>query len=172
MVGQSMGGYIIQSFLYRYPQMVRAFIGIDTCPYGSGYYSKSDQWWLRQIEWMSHLYPAALLKSSIAKQVSVTEYGRQNMLAMLEPYGKQELCHLMGIGYAGFLEDNRDISIPCPVLILAGERDRTGKVLQYCNKWAERTGYPFKIIKRAAHNANADNPEDVNGAIQDFIERS
>lgn len=63
MVGQSMGGYVVQSFLLRYPNMVQAFVGIDTCPYGAHYYSKSDKWWLRQIEWMSKLYPTGFLKS-------------------------------------------------------------------------------------------------------------
>lgn len=169
MVGQSMGGYIVQSFIHRYPQMVKAFVGIDTSPYGSSYYSRADQWWLRQVERLSRLYPVGLLKSGIAKQVAVTEYGRQSMLAMLEPYGKRELCHLMGIGYAGFLADNRDIRIPCPVLLLVGEQDRTGKVPQYCARWAAKTGYPLKTIKGAAHNANADNAAAVNQAIREFI---
>lgn len=170
MVGQSMGGYVVQSLIHRYPRMVRAFVGIDTSPYGSGYYSRADQWWLRQVEPLSRLCPVGLLKSGIAKQAAVTEYGRQTMLAMLEPYGKRELCHLMGIGYAGFLADNRDIAIPCPVLLLVGERDRTGKVRRYCARWAAKTGYPLKTIRGAAHNANADNAAAVNQAIREFIE--
>ena len=169
MVGQSMGGYIIQSFLCRYPQMVRAFVGIDTCPYGSGYYSGSDMWWLRQVERMARLYPVGLLKEGIARQVAVTADARRNMRAMLEPYGKDELCRLMGIGYAGFLADNRELDIPCPVLLLAGERDRTGKVLHYCRRWSARTGYPLQLIPGAAHNANADNPAAVNEAIRAFL---
>ncbi|MEZ4510054.1 MAG: hypothetical protein R2881_10730 [Eubacteriales bacterium] len=40
--GQSMGGYLVQSFLLRYPEMALAFVAIDTCPYGLRYYSKSD----------------------------------------------------------------------------------------------------------------------------------
>lgn len=170
LIGQSMGGYMIQSFLLRYPQRVKAFVGIDTCPYGESYYSSSDKWMLRQVGWMSELYPQSLLKSAIAAQVSVTEYARQSMAEMLKLYSKAELCRLMGIGFAGFLADNRDMDIHCPVLILAGEKDKTGKVLHYCDQWAEKTGWCYQKIANAAHNANADNPEAVNAAIDDFLQ--
>ncbi len=122
MIGQSMGGYIIQSFLQRYPKYVRAFIAIDTCPYGEVYYSKSDKWWLRQIEWMSRLYPINTLKKAIAKQTTTNEYSYNNMLNALEGYEKRELCHLMGIGFAGFLDDNKDMTINCPTLLLVGRK--------------------------------------------------
>lgn len=48
------------------------------------------------------------------------------MLQMLTPYTKRELCHLMGLGYACFLEDNCGLEIPCSVLLILGEEDKTG----------------------------------------------
>lgn len=75
----------------------------------------------------------------------------------------------MGISYAGVLCDNKDMDVTCPVLILMGEYDKTGKVKQYCRKWAEKTGYPLHIVKNAAHNANVDNPDDVNYIIKKFL---
>lgn len=168
-IGQSMGGYITQSFLLHYPQIVSAFVSIDSCPYGESYYSKSDKWWLRQVEWMAHLYPLNAMKKAIAKQCTTTKYSFSSMLTMLEPYKKHELCHLMGIGYAGFLEDNCDLKIPCPTLLLAGEGDKTGKVLSYNRAWAEKTGFPLHLIEHAAHNSNADNPEAVNKEIDLFL---
>lgn len=169
MVGQSMGGYIAQSFLQRYPSVVLAFVAIDTTPYGNQYYSGLDKWWLRQIEWMSYLYPFRAMKKAIAKQVSVSKNGYENMLSMLSPYTKKELCYLMGVGYAGFLNDNSDLNINCPVVILLGNQDKTGKVQKYNRLWAENTGFPLIMIKNAAHNANVDNPEAVNREIEKFI---
>ncbi len=170
LAGQSMGGFISQSFIKRYPERVRAFIGIDTTPFGEGYYSKSDIFWLKRVEPLARLYPLGAMKRAIAKQNTVTENGCKNMLSMLEPYGKDELCRLMGIGYAAFLDDNCALEISCPVLIILGEKDNTGKVKSYCREWARRTGYPLKIIKNAAHNSNVDNPAEVNEAIENFIE--
>lgn len=171
LIGQSMGGFISQTFLLKYPSMAEAFIGIDTCPFGEKYYSKSDKWWLRQVEWMSRLYPHKILIKAVAKSCTTTQYSYQNMINALMPYSKAELCHLMGIGFAGFLTVNQDMKIACPVLILVGEKDRTGKVIQYCNAWHQETGYPLHQIPNAAHNSNIDNPEAVNSLIEDFVNR-
>ncbi len=170
MVGQSMGGYMAQSFMARFPSFASAFVAIDTTPYGEIYYSKSDKWLLRQIEWMSYLYPFNAMKKAIAKQVSVTKDGYENMLSMLSPYTKKELCHLMGIGYAGFLDDNTDLKIECPTMILLGEMDKTGKVQSYNKLWAKNTGFTLIMIKNATHNSNVDNPEAVNYEIERFIQ--
>ncbi len=169
MVGQSMGGFLTQAFLKRYPAFAEAFIAIDTTPYGEQYYSKMDKWWLRQVEWMAYCYPVKLMKDAIAKQVSVTKEGYENMLSMLAAYDKRELCHLMGIGYAGFLEDNANIKIECPTLLLLGEKDRTGTVKKYNHMWAKETGFPLIIISKAAHNSNVDNYEMVNAEIDKFL---
>lgn len=169
-VAQSMGGYIAQAFIKRYPNMVKGFVGIDTSPFGFEYYSRADMWWLRQIEWMSMCFPDKLLKKSIAKSCTYTEVAYNNMLAALQPYAKKELCHLMGIGYAGFLAENCSLEITCPALLLVGEHDRTGKVKQYCNEWSKATGFPLHTIPKAAHNANYDNSTAANREIDVFID--
>lgn len=168
-IGQSMGGYITQTFLKRYPDMVSGFIGIDTCPFGEKYYSRSDKWWLRQVEWMSMCYPHKTLIRAIAGSCCYTEAGRESMRESLLPYTKKELCHLMGIGFAGFLTENCDLKINCPVLILVGEYDKTGKVMQYSMQWNKETGFPLYVIPDAAHNSNVDNSELVNQKIGAFL---
>lgn len=169
LTGQSLGGFLAQSFIKRYPERVKCFVSIDSTPYGFSYYSGFDIWILKQVEWMARLYPLKWMKKAIAKQVSTTRKGYDNMMQMLAPYDKKELCHLMGLGYSGFLEDNCELSIPCPVLLILGEKDRTGKVKQYNKAWTQQTGYPLKIIKGAAHNANVDRPQEVNACIHDFL---
>lgn len=168
-VGQSLGGYYVQAFIARYPEKVRAFVGIGTSPYGEKYYSKSDIFWLKQVEWMGMCYPIKLLKRAVAKGATQTENGYKNMLNMVAPYKKREYCHLMQMAYNAFLRDNQDINISCPVLITYGECDRIGKVRYYCNMWHEQTNYPLQIISDAGHNANVDNPEEMNGMIEKFL---
>lgn len=169
LIGQSMGGFIAQSFLFRHPEMVIGFIAIDSCPFGE-YYSKFDILCLKQIEWMSKLFPEKLLRYSMVKQNSISDIGQSNMKKMISIYSKKELCHLMGMGYIGFLEDNRSFDITCPTLLLVGEKDRTGKVKKYNKEWSSRTGIKRIMIPNAAHNSNMDNPEKVNQYIEEFIE--
>ena len=75
----------------------------------------------------------------------------------------------MGIGFAGFLVENCNLRITCPVLILVGEHDHTGKVMQYCRQWNQETAFPFYVIPDAAHNSNYDNSREVNARIEDFL---
>lgn len=170
MIGQSMGGYLVQSFLLRWPERVEGFVAIDSCPYGEQYYSKSDRWWLKQVGWMCGLFPHKLLVECVASSCTKTKYARQNMRQALSVYSKRELCDLMGAGYREFLKENQDMAISCPVLALVGDSDRTGKVLQYNRMWIDHEGIALKIIPYAAHNSNADNPEMVNWAIQRFLD--
>jgi len=168
-IGQSLGGYYIQAFALRHPEILKAFIGIGTTPYGKSYYSKSDLFWLKQVEWMSLCYPINSLKKAAAKQATITEKAYRNMMEMIAPYGKQEYCHLMQIAYSAFLEDNRDVDLKCPVLITHGEFDKVGKVKLYCEMWHKNTGYPYLVINDAGHNANVDNPDETNRIIQEFL---
>lgn len=118
---------------------------------------------------MAKLFPEKLLKSSIAKQTALTDAGRKNMAAMIADYGKSELCHLMGLNYTAFLDDNRECDILCPVLLIVGKKDKTGKVKVYNKEWAKCTGYPLVWIAGAAHNSNVDNPAVVNEEIRNFL---
>ena len=170
-VGQSMGGFLTQAVIKRYPHLVSGFVSIDSCPYGVQYYSKSDIWWLKQIKWMSELFSLAALKRAIARQCTRTKTGYNNMISMLEPYEKNELCHLLGIGYAGFIEDNCNLEIKCPAILIVGDQDHTGKVIKYNEQWQQNTGFQLEVIEGAAHNSNVDQPYQVNKIIDTFINR-
>lgn len=170
LIGQSLGGYFSQSFIKRYPDRMKGFVSIDSTPYGHAYYSRFDVWILKQIEWMAMCCPFNWMKRAIAKQVSTTQRAYDNMLQMLAPYDKRELCHLMGIGYSAFLADNCELEIRCQVQLILGDQDKTGKVIQYNREWAKQTGYPLAIIDGAAHNSNVDKPQEVNNCIRVFLD--
>lgn len=169
LIGQSMGGFVSQSFIAKYPEQVKGFVAIDTCPYGTEYYSKTDFFWLKQMEWMSRCFPDRLLRTSMAMMCGTTEYARSHMLEMLQVHTKKELCRLLGVGFAEFIPEVHDLKIPCPVTLILGEKDRTGKISEYNYQWNNKEGYPLHIIKGAAHNANEDAPEEVNAIIEGFL---
>jgi pimeloyl-ACP methyl ester carboxylesterase len=172
LVGMSMGGYPSQEFAVQYPERVLAFIALDTTPFGLSYYSPSDKWWLKQVGTLSKLYSDKMLRTSMAKSVSKTQYAYDLMLKMLEPLSKAEIIEQMDIAYGGFLKENKSVKFKFPVLILLGEYDKTGKVKSYCETWAKQEGYPLHIIKGAAHFSNADNADDLNREISSFIENN
>ena len=169
LVGMSMGGYPSQEFAIRYPDEVSAFIALDTTPFGLCYYSASDRWWLKHVEMIANMFTDKMLRTSMAKSVSKTKYASDMMLKMLEPQSKADIIEQMGIAYGRFFDRKESVHFNFPVLILLGEYDKTGKVRKYCEAWSKKEGYPLHIIKGAAHFSNADNYDDVNKEISDFI---
>ena len=170
LIGQSLGGYACQAFALDFPKKALAFVGVDTSPFGLSYYSPTDRFWVRQVEWMARCYPHDKLLTGIAKGVTHTSRGYDNMMVMLAPYRKAELCRIMGICYASFLRENRDATFDFPVLLILGEYDKFGKVPQYNYAWATKTGYPLEIIPLAGHNSNVDNPLVFNAVVGGFLD--
>ena len=83
LVGMSMGGYPSQVFASLYPEKTLCFIGIDTTPFDPAYYSKSDLWWLSKVKPMAKWFTDKMLRTSMARSVSATEYSYHKMLDML-----------------------------------------------------------------------------------------
>ena len=170
LIGQSAGGFVAQSFYKMYPDRVEGIFTIGSCPYNPSYYSKSDLFWLRQTKWMFHLYPDGILRKAMAKMCGCTPRARENMLGMLADYSKGELCALMYIGFAGFIPEICKMDIRCPIWLSVGEHDRTGKVMAYNKMCHEMEGFPLYIIKGASHNANDDQPQQVNELLNAFLQ--
>ena len=159
---------IAQYYIDQHPARAAGFISVDSVPFGD-YYSKSDMFWLSQLEWMCRMFPDKLLRSSMAKICGATETARKRMFAMLSSYTKNELCRLMYVGEAAFIPENKSLDIPCRTILLLGDKDKVGKVAAYNKEWSRRTGFPLILIQGAAHNANDDQPDIVNRIILDFI---
>ena len=168
-IGQSLGGMIAQYYIDQHPTKAIGFVSIDSVPFGD-YYSKSDLFWLTQLEWMCKLFPDKILRSSMAKMCGATKNAQKRMLTMIASYSKNELCHLMYIGEAAFIPENKNLNISCKSILLLGDKDKVGKVAAYNESWEQRTGFPLIMIQGAAHNANDDQPDKVNAIIRDFIE--
>lgn len=84
----------------------------------------------------------------------------------------KEYARLAGFGYrmlAEAIKSDRSYHISCPALLICGEKDKAGSAKSYNKKWHQREGVPLKWIKNAGHNSNADQPDEVNRLIEEFI---
>lgn len=172
LVGQSMGGYVCQEFAARYPDRTAAFIGVDTSPFGLCYYSDMDQKLVHKISSMAKRVPEPLLRIWMAKSITKTHYAYHNALGMMEQMSKREIVNAMHAAYSDVFTRKDPVEFACPVLLTVGEYDRTGKIKEYCRAWAEKTGFPLHVIPNAAHNANADNVEEFNQIVDEFLIQS
>lgn len=170
LVGQSAGGYIAQSFIHEHADKVIGFIGIGTTPFGKSYYKKSELFWLKHYSSIARMYPYSYYTKAGAKKITVTDKARKSMYNTLVRLGKKDMLKATSAVYGEFLKIEDEVQFTCPVLITYGEYDNTGYVKQYCNSWAEKTGYPLKVISNASHNANYDHYEEFNNLLRSFVQ--
>ncbi|MCI6584816.1 MAG: alpha/beta hydrolase [Mobiluncus sp.] len=174
-VGQSMGGYVAQSYLQQFPGSIAGLVSIDSAPLGRAYTTAAELWLLKRMEPIYRLYPWKLLLRHGSNGVATTASGRALMREMMLTYDPDPAgyARLAGHGYrilAEAMEADLPYRIDCPALLICGEKDHAGSTRRYNRAWQAKTGIPLKWVKDAGHNANTDQPEVVNRLIDEFIE--
>lgn len=172
LIGQSMGGYVSQCFLQKYPGEAAGFISIDSAPLKRSYVTGAEIWLLKKTEPMYRAFPWEILKKIGADGCAVSAYGRKLMRGFLNSYTKDEYCKLSGHGMkllAEAMEADLPYQIDCPVILICGKKDQAGSAKSYNRRWAEKEGLQLFWIKDAGHNSNTDKPEEVNRIIRNFV---
>ena len=175
-IGQSMGGYVGQSYAQLYPEKLKGFVSVDSAPLQRKYVTGIEIWLLKKMEPVYYYYPWKLLLKSGTKGVAVTEYGRKLMHSIMMTYDgdKKRYAQLSGHGFrmlAEAMEKDLPYRIDCPAMLICGEKDMAGSCIRYNKAWHKNTGIPIHWIKDAGHNANTDKPETVNSLLEDFIDK-
>ena len=172
LIGQSMGGYVSQCFMERFPGEAAGFVSIDSAPLKRQYVTGAEIWALRRTEPMYRAFPWKTLRALGAGGCSETEYGRRLMEQFIDSYTKDEYCRLAGHGMK-MLADAMDADLPyavdCPAVLICGEKDQAGSAKRYNRRWAKEEGLPIYWIRDAGHNSNTDKPEEVNRIIRAFF---
>jgi len=120
-IGQSMGGYVGQTFAQLYPEKLKGFVSIDSAPLQRKYITGAEIWLLKRMEPVYYYYPWKALLKSGTKGVAVTEYGRSLMYEIMMRYDgdKKRYAELSGHGFkilAEAYEKDLPYEIQCPAL--------------------------------------------------------
>lgn len=172
LVGQSLGGYLSQVYLTRYPDAVSGFISIDSCSLHRRYYTAIELFLLKHTGPMYRCFPWKVLTAWGPRGTAETDYGRRLMEQMMASYQKEEYCALADHGFRIFaeaVEADPNRPIPCPLLLLCGEKDAAGSARRYNRNWVRQEGVPLIWVPAAGHNSNTDAPEFVNAQIEKFV---
>ena len=173
-VGQSMGGYVGQMYAQLFPERLRGFISIDSAPLQRAYLTAPELWLLKRMEPIYRRYPWKALLKDGSEGAAATPEGRALMREMMMTYEGDQAYYaaLAGHGFrilAEAIEADLPYAIPCPALLICGEKDRAGSCVR-CNKaWHKKTGIPIVWLPGVGHNANTDAPVRVNALIADFV---
>ena len=175
-VGQSMGGYVGQTFAELYPDKLKGFVSIDSAPLQRNYVTGMEIWLLKRMEPVYFYYPWKALLKSGTNGVATSEYGRRLMKDIMMVYGgdKKRYARISGHGFrmlAEAMEKDLPYVIPCPALLICGDKDKAGSCIRYNRAWHKHTGIPLEWIKDAGHNSNTDKPEIVNALIEKLVKQ-
>lgn len=171
LIGQSMGGYVSQTFIQLFPNYALGFISIDSAPLKREYYTAAELWLLKRMHPVYKHYPHKALMRDGTKGTATTEYGRELMMDIWSVYDHDEFSDLSSHGYrilAEAVEQALPYEIDCPALLICGNKDAAGSTRRYNREWTERTGLPIAWIEGAGHNSNTDRPDEVNALIAEF----
>ena len=174
LVGQSMGGYVIQAYSQLYPDQMKGCIIIDSAPLQRKYVTALEIWLLKRMENIYRYYPWKLLLKQGPAGVSTTKYGQQLMKEMMMTYDGNQAYYakLASHGYtmlAQAMEKDLPYILECPTILLCGTKDRAGSCIRYNKAWHKDTGIDLYWIEGAGHNSNTDRIEEVNSLIETFI---
>ena len=173
-IGQSMGGYVGQMYAQLFPEKLKGFISIDSAPLQREYVTAAEIWLLKRMEPVYRYYPWRSLLKTGTNGVATSEYGRKLMRDIMMVYDGDQAryARISGHGFrmlAEAMEADLPYAIPCPALLICGEKDHAGSCIRYNKAWHRKTGIPIKWIQGAGHNSNTDAPELVNRLIEDFL---
>ena len=172
LIGQSLGGYIAQSYMAHYPGSAAGFVSIDSAPLSRKYFSGWELKLLKNTRWMYAIIPWKLLLKWGIWGTSQTPQGRALMERTWAAYSREEYLDLADHGYrilAEAVEARPEYPIGCPALLLCGEKDAAGSTKRYNRRWTKTDGLPLVWLKGAGHNSNTDVPEEVNRLILEFL---
>ena len=173
-IGQSMGSYVGQAYAQAFPNKICGFVSIDSAPLQREYVTAFEIWLMKRIEPIYRRYPWKSLLKSAPKGVAVTEYGRKLMYDIMMVYDgdKERFAALAGRGFKMLgeaFETSVPFTIPCPALLICGEKDRAGTSIRKNKVWHKKSGIPVEWIKNAGHNSNTDAPEEINHLIEGLV---
>ncbi len=176
-IGQSMGGYVAQTFAQLFPERITGFVSIDSAPLQRKYVTAAEIWLLKRMEPVYRYYPWKSLLKAGTNGVAETDYGRRLMYEIMMTYDgdQKRYAKISGHGFkilAEAMEADLPYEIKCPAVLICGDRDHAGSCIRYNKTWHKETGIPIEWIKGAGHNSNTDEPDIVNHIIENLLNRA
>ena len=169
--GLSLGGNLAQEIVYREPHRVDALVVADSTCNTSVRHPLAAAMTIASLaarslrnhdDFVRHAAEATSPREDVREYVVGTNADRTNT----ETY--QILAELL----QSALHADPGYRLPVPTLLLHGDADRVGDVVDATRAWAARDdGAEYVVVPGAGHTSNQDNPAAFTGALLAFLDR-
>jgi pimeloyl-ACP methyl ester carboxylesterase len=167
LAGQSLGGNLAQAVVRHHPRLARGLIVIGSA-WNAGQLSALDRVLLRLATPSLAAIPAARLPRFMAEASAETAEGRAYAETAFRSLSKPEFLAAWRTT-VGLLDPDPAYRTPVPLLLVRGDRDRTGNIATSMPRWAAAEGVPEHVVAGAGHIANLDAPDEVSEVLLAFL---
>ncbi|WP_230108976.1 alpha/beta fold hydrolase [Microbacterium foliorum] len=168
LVGHSLGGNIAQELIRRNPAGFSAMAVMDAT-WNAGPLSSVERLLLRLAAPMLALVPERFLPEVMAKASAVTPSGRSDLARAFAQVPKREFLAIWR-STVSLVSPAPDYRTPVPLLLVVGDRDRTGNIAKAMPAWARHEGTREVVIPEAGHVPSQDSPAAVTEALLRFLD--
>jgi pimeloyl-ACP methyl ester carboxylesterase len=167
-VGHSMGGNIHQELVLNYPERVRAMVFLD-CTWNFQTLSAIETFSLSIAKPIFKLYPYKLLVNQSLNATATSKVSQEILRPAMESLSKDEFINIL-MATSDCLHYEPNYTINKPLLLMVGDKDKTGNIRKVMPIWAKREpDCRFVVIPNAKHAANLDNPDFFHKVLMDFL---
>lgn len=168
LIGQSMGGNLVQEIAYYNPELVERLVLID-CTKNTGRLTFMEKCSLKFARAIFSIYSWKVLIKQSADACGNKDSVKKYVRSCFERIDKETFIDLI-IDLTGCLHYDPEFKFKVPVLLICGSDDKTGNIKKIAEPWAKSdSNCTLYFIPNAGHNSNQDNPEMVNTLIINFL---
>jgi 3-oxoadipate enol-lactonase len=167
-VGHSMGGNLHQELVFQHPERVKAMVFLD-CTWNFTRLTPVEAFTLKFAEPLLKMYSQKSLIDQSLKAASLNQAGRDLLRPAMESTGKNEFIHIL-LAATACLHYEPGYAIGKPLLLILGEKDRTGNIARVMPLWAKQEpNCRFVVVPNASHAVNLDAPDVFHKELLDFL---
>lgn len=167
-VGESLGSYIAQEYVYRTPERALALVSIGATGI-TQVHARPDRFALRLLPRLIRWLPYRFVRFATGLGAGVTREAQQYAYHALTRIRQRDFARMMNAIPHG-LHPDPTYQVPVPTLLTHGERDTFIRIPAYAPGWAATIPTVRVVgLPDAGHNANMDNPDAFNRALLDFL---
>src|SRR5690349_2510178 len=170
LVGLSLGGNIAQEVVRRQPDLISGLVAADsTC-------NSADRLPLAAASTAAALRMHALwTRDGFARQAALASSSEPRVQDYIMEANAnrstQETLDILNCLLTSALRPDRNYPLPVPALLIHGQHDRVGDIVNDMRTWARREpGVTYAVIPNAGHTSNLDNPTVFTRLLIDFID--
>jgi 3-oxoadipate enol-lactonase len=169
--GLSLGGNLAQEVVYRAPDRVDALVVADSTCNTSVRHPLAAAMTIASLSTLGMTSHERFVRRA-AEVTSPYEDVRQYVTETNADRTNAETLQILAELLQSALHADRDYRLPVPTLLMHGDLDRVGDIVDGNRTWAARDEHAeYVVVPAAGHASNQDNPAAFNAALLAFLDR-